>query len=132
VKPRRLHHRLGLSDKHKAPLPRERLAEQPFVWNAFTGRFVVGDWSGACRTWHRSVERRWPGMTDRKLLEQCATHFEFLRRLAISGGPILQNGIRVPKWHVVACKAARDKLCAHLAETKAERSQSIPKPNRRR
>jgi hypothetical protein len=51
-------------------------------------------------------------MTDRKLLEQCATHFEFLRRLAISGGPILQNGIRVPKWRVVAdaCKAARDKL----------------------
>ena len=50
-------------------------------------------------------------MTDRKLLEQCATHVEFLRRLAISGGPILQNGIRVPKWRVVAdeCKTARDK-----------------------
>ena len=26
---------------------------------------VVGDWSGACRTWHRSVETRWPSMTDR-------------------------------------------------------------------
>ena len=41
---------------------------------------------------------------------------------------------RVPKWRVVAdeCKAARDKLRAHLAETKAERSQSIPNPNRRR
>ena len=111
MKLRRLHHRLGLSGKHKAPLPRERLAEQPFVWNAFTCR-VVGDRSGACRTWHRSVETRWPGITDRKLVEQWATHFEFLRRLAIPGGPILQNGIRVPKWRVVAdeCKAARDKL----------------------
>ena len=39
MKPRRR----NLRPRTQAPLPAERLAEQPFVWNAFTSR-VVAPW----------------------------------------------------------------------------------------
>lgn len=54
--------------------------------------------------------------TDRELLERCAQHYAFLKRLAESGGPIRSAGKVVSKWQTVAqeCKIAHDKVMEHL------------------
>lgn len=58
-------------------------------------------------------------LTDRDMLARVAEHFTFLRRVALSGGPIKRNGIRVSKWHVIVdeCQEARAQVLAHLAAT---------------
>ena len=56
-------------------------------------------------------------MTDRELLAALAEHMVLLQRLALTGGPVKRNGIRVSKWRVVweECEAARDRVLTHLA-----------------
>jgi hypothetical protein len=51
----RRHHRPGLAAKHKAPLPREVIAEQPFLWWPQAARLVC--------PWERHV--LWPDESDR-------------------------------------------------------------------
>lgn len=54
--------------------------------------------------------------TDRELLEQCAQHYAFLKRLAESSGPIRSEGKIVSKWQTVAheCQTAHDTVMEHL------------------
>lgn len=56
-------------------------------------------------------------MSDREMLAMVAEHFEFLRRLAATGGPLRANGKIVPKWRAVAyeCQVARERVLLHLA-----------------
>ncbi len=51
------------------------------------------------------------------MLAMVAEHFEFLRRLAATGGPLRANGKIVPKWRAVAyeCQVARELVLLHLA-----------------
>jgi hypothetical protein len=57
------------------------------------------------------------GLTDRELLAQCAELFEYLRRLALAGGAIKRNGVRVNKLKAIADEAREGRLWIekHLA-----------------
>ncbi len=53
--------------------------------------------------------------TDRDFLIKLAEHFSFLKRLAISPGPLKCNGEKIGKWRAVAieCDAARKQILEH-------------------
>ena len=60
---------------------------------------------------------RWQDLTDTELLTMLADHFELIRRLAMTEGPLRANGVRIPKSRAIAleCRLARERILSHLA-----------------
>ena len=60
---------------------------------------------------------RWHDLTETELLTMLADHFELIRRLAMTKGPIKCNGVPIPKYCAIAleCRLARERILSHLA-----------------
>jgi hypothetical protein len=59
----------------------------------------------------------WSDLTDTELLTMLADEFELIRRIALAGGPVKCNGVRIPKGRAIAleCQMARERILSHLA-----------------